>query len=121
MEEPPDKVLGYSYNPLEDKLSISFNFNPAKKKKGAKVGPDLTLADVDSFIKPRQSRRSLLAICNALHDPLELPNPFTIKTKILLKESLSLNSVGDWDPPASTSLIKEQAAKGSNYEAQGDS
>ena len=95
---------------MEDKPSISSNFNPAKKK-GAKVRPDLSFADVDGFIKTPRSRRSLLTICNTDHYPLKLVNPFTIKTKILLKESLSLNSVGDWDPPASTSLIKEQAAK----------
>merc|ERR1711867_116714 len=93
LDKLSDKVLGYLYNPVEDKLGISFTFNPAKKKKGAKVHPDLTLPDVDGFIKTPQSRRSLLAICNAVQDPLELANPFTIKIKILLKESLSLNSV----------------------------
>ena len=51
MDEPPDKVLGYSYNPVDNKLSISFNFNPAKKRRGTKVRPDLTLTDIDSFIK----------------------------------------------------------------------
>ena len=57
-----DKVLGYLYNPVEDRLGISFVFNPAKKRKGAKIRPDLTLNDVDSFIKTPQSRRSLLTI-----------------------------------------------------------
>ena len=95
---------------MEDKPSISSNFNPAKKI-GAKVRPDLSLADVDGFIKIPQSRRSLLATCNAVYNPLGLVTPFTIKLKILLKESLSHNCVGDWDPPASTSLIKEQADK----------
>ena len=51
MDKLSDKVLGYLYNPVEDKLIISFTFNPAKKKKGAKVRLDLTLADVDGFIK----------------------------------------------------------------------
>ena len=39
-----------------------------------------------------------------------LVTPFTIKLKILVKESLSLNNLGDWDPPVSTSLNKEWAA-----------
>ena len=38
-----DKVLGYLYNPVEDRLGIKFVFNPAKKRKGAKVCPDLKL------------------------------------------------------------------------------
>ena len=105
-----DKVLGYLYNPVEDRLGIKFVFNPAKKRKGAKVCPDLTLNDVDSFIKTPQSRRSLLAICNAVYDPLGLATPFTIKLKILMKETLSLNNPGDWDSPVSTSLVKEWAS-----------
>ena len=79
-------------------------------RKGAKVCPDLTLNDVDSFIKTPQSRRSLLAICNAVYDPLGLATPFTIKLKILMKETLSLDNPGDWDSPVSTSLVKEWAS-----------
>merc|ERR1712239_36836 len=104
-----DKVLGYLYNPVEDRLGIKFVFNPAKKRKGAKVHPDLTLNDVDSFIKTPQSRRSLLAICNAVYDPLGLVTPFTIKLKILMKETLSLDNPGDWDSPVSTTLVKKWA------------
>ena len=88
-----DKVLGYLYDPIQDKLGIKFVFNPAKKRKGAKVRPDLTLDDVDSFIKTPQSRRSLLALCNAVYDPLGFATPFTIKLKIIVKEYLSLNNL----------------------------
>merc|ERR1712240_165303 len=105
-----DKVLGYLYNPVEDRLGIKFVFNPAKKRKGAKFRPDLTLNDVDSFIKTPQSRRSLLAICNAVYDPLGLVTPFTSRLKILMKKTLSLNNPGDWDSPVSTSLVKEWAS-----------
>merc|ERR1712237_137961 len=105
-----DKVLGYLYNPVEDRLGIKFVFNPAKKRKGAKVHPDLMINDVDSFIKTSQSRRSLLIICNAVYDPLGLATPFTIKLKILMEETLSLDNPGDWDSPVSTSLVKEWAS-----------
>ena len=109
LEKLSDKVLGYLYNHMEEKLGTSITFNPAKKKKGAKVHPDLTLADVDDFIKTPQSRRTLLAICNAVYNPLGLATPFTIKLKILMKETLSLDNQGDWDSPVSTTLIKEWA------------
>merc|ERR1712240_260651 len=105
-----DKVLGYLYNPMEDRLGIKFVFNPAKKRKGAKVCPDLTHNDVDSFIKTPQSRRSLLALCNTVYEPLGLATPFTIKLKILMKETLSLDNPGDWDSTVSTSLVKEWAS-----------
>ena len=92
LEKLSDKVLGYLYNPVDDKLGISFTFNPAKKRKGAKVCPDLTLANVDDFMKTPQSRRTLLTICNAVYDTLGLATPFTIKLKILMKETLSLDN-----------------------------
>ena len=33
LDKLSDKVLGYLYNPVDDKLGISFNFNPSKKRK----------------------------------------------------------------------------------------
>ena len=96
---------------MDDKLGASFTFNPAKKRQGAKVCPDLTLANVDDSIKIPQSRRILLATCNAVHIPLELVDPITTKLKVLLKEFLSHNCTGDWDPPVFTNLIKEQTDK----------
>ena len=96
---------------MDDKLGASFSFNPAKKRQGAKVRPDLTLADVDDSIKIPQSRRILLATCNTLRVPLELVDPITTKLKVLLKEFLSHNCTGDWDPPVFTNLIKEQTDK----------
>ena len=77
LEKLSDKVLGYLYNYVDDKLGASFIFNPAKKRKGAKVCPDLTLADADDFIKIPQSRTCLLATCNAVHIPLGLVAPIT--------------------------------------------
>ena len=61
-----DRVLGNLYDPVKDLIGVKFTFNPAKKRKGAKVKPDLTLDDVESFIKTPQTRRSLLSICNAI-------------------------------------------------------
>ena len=76
---------------MDEKLSTSITFNLAKMKTGAKVRPDLTLVDVDDSIKIPQSRRTLLATCNALHIPLGLVDPITTKLKVLLKEFLSHN------------------------------
>ena len=110
MNEPSEKVLGYSHNPVEDKPSISSNINPTKRIK-VKIRPDLSLTDVEGFVKISHSRRCLLATCNAVHIPLGLATPLTTKLKVLLKESLSHNCIGDWDPPTPTNLVKEQADK----------
>ena len=67
-----DRVLGNLYDLVKDLIGVKFTFNPAKKIKVAKVKPDLTLDDVESFIKTPQTRRSLLSICNTIYDPLGL-------------------------------------------------
>ena len=95
LEKLSDKVLGYLYNHMDEKLGTSITFNPAKKKKGAKVHPDLTPAYVDDSIKIPQSRRTLLATCNAIHIPLELVDPITPMLKVLLKRFLSHICTGD--------------------------
>ena len=107
MSKLSDKVLGCLYDLVQDLIGVKFSFNPAKKRKGAKVKPDLTLQDVNVFIKSPQTRRSLLSICNGVYDPLRLAAPYTIKLKLLMKDTLSVENPGDWDSPVSTKLIKE--------------
>ena len=102
-----DKVLGCLYDLMQDLIGVKFSFNPAKKKKGAKVKPDLTLQDVDAFIKSPQTRRYLLSISNGVYNPLGLAAPYTIKLKLLMKDTLSVENPGDWDSPVSSKLIKE--------------
>merc|ERR1712030_80592 len=107
MSKLSDKVLGYLYDPVKDLIGVKFTFNPAKKKKGAKVKPDLKLEDVDTFFKTPQTRRSLLSLCNGIYDPLGLAAPYTIKLKLLMKDTLSVENPGDWDSPVSDKLMKE--------------
>ena len=69
--------------------------------------PDLTLKDVESFTKSPQAWRSLLSIYNAVYDPMGLASSYTIKLKLLMKDTLSVDNPGDWDLPISTRLIKK--------------
>ena len=105
-----DKVLGCLYDPKKDLIGIKFSFNPSKKKKGAKTKPDLTLLDVDTFYKSPQTQRSMLSICNRIYDLLGLAAPYTIKLKLLMKDTLTVDNPGDWDSPVSSKLIKEWAS-----------
>ena len=105
-----DKVLRCLYDPKKDLIGIKFSFNSSKKKKGAKTKPDLTLLDVDTFYKSSQTRRSLLSICNRIYVPLGLAALYTIKLKLLMKDTLTVDNPGDWDSPVSTKLIKEWAS-----------
>ena len=102
-----DKVIGCLYDPKNNPIGVKFSFNPSKKKKEAKVKPDLTLSDVNTFYKSPQTQRSLLSICNRIYDPLGLASLYTIKLKLLMKDTLSVDNPGDWDSPVSSNLIKE--------------
>ena len=66
--------------------------------------PDLKIEDGDLFVKTPKSRMSLLAICNAVYDPLRLVTSITIKLKII---TLSVDDLGGWDSPFSNNLIKD--------------
>ena len=90
-----NNVLRCPYNPKDDLIGVKFAFNPSKKKKGLKVKPDLTLPDVDTFYKSPQTRRSLLSICNEIYDPLGLASPYTIKLKLFMKDTLSVDNHRD--------------------------
>ena len=65
-----DRALGNLYNLVKDLIGVKFTINRAKERKGAKVKPDLTLDDVESFIKTPKTWRSLLSICNTIYNPL---------------------------------------------------
>ena len=95
MSKLSDKVLGCLWNPLSDLIGVKFSFNTSKRKKGVKIGPDLTLKDLANFRSTPQNRRSLLSVCNGIFDPLGLSAPYTIKLKILMKETLTVDSTGE--------------------------
>ena len=71
------------------------------------VGPNLTLKDLETFRSTPQNRRSLLSVCNGIYDPLGLLAPYCIKLKILMKETLTLDSPIDWDQPVSGDLMQD--------------
>ena len=107
MSKLSEKVLGYLYNAEDDRICVKFVFNPAKKRKGAEFKPDLTMDDVDIFFKTSESSRLLLTICNAVYDPLGLVTLFTIKLKILMKQTVSIDNLGDCDSSVLDCLNKE--------------
>ena len=72
-----------------------------------KVGPNLTLKDLETFRPTSKNRRSLLSVCNGIYDPLGLSAPYCIKLKILMKETLSTDSPTGWDQPVSGDLMKD--------------
>ena len=70
----------------------------------------MTVADIENFKLQPHNRRSLLSICNSIFDPLGILSPLTIKLKLLMKDTLSVEGPTDWDSPVSTHLIDDWAS-----------
>ena len=64
MNKLSDKLLGCLWNPLLDLMGVKFAFNPSKRIKRVKVGPNPTLNDLETFRTIPQ--RSLLSVCNGI-------------------------------------------------------
>ena len=109
-EKLSGKVLGYGWNPKNDLMSVAIKFNFSKKRKGLRTQPDMTIADIESFKVQTHNRRTLLSICNSIYDPLGVISPVTIKLKLLMRDSLSVNEPTDWDSPVSSHLIDDWAS-----------
>ena len=106
-EKLSSKVLGCLFDIKSDFLGIKFTFNPSKKKKGLKTHPDLTLSDVNKFHESSHSRRALLSLVNGIYDPIGIASPYTIKLKLLMKQTIAEQESNDWDSPVPDNIIKD--------------
>ena len=91
-------------------MSVSLKFNISKKRKGKHLDPDLTLSDIDKLKSTKLNRRMLLGIYNGIFNPIGIASLFSIKLKILIKETLNINNPRDWDSLVSKDLIEEWAS-----------
>ena len=74
-EKLTNKVLGYLWGPRGDLIGIHFN---------------LMIEDYEEFKETNQTQRSLLPVGNKIYSPLGLDALYTIKLKLLMKETLSI-------------------------------
>ena len=58
----------------------------------------------------KHNRRTFLGICNGIFDPIRISSPFSIKLKILMKDTLNVDNPGNWDSPVSTALMDKWAS-----------
>ena len=69
----------------------------------------MTIEDLEEFKSKTHNRRTLLHICNSIYYPLGVASPFTVRLKLLMRDSLSVSDPTDWDTPVSGHLIEEWA------------
>ena len=107
LSTPYSTVLGYNWDPEKDLLGVSFKYNTSRKNKGRRISPNLGLKDPQEFRLAYHNRRTLLSMCNGIYDLLGLCSLYTIKFKILMKETLNIEIPGDSNGAISSALIEE--------------
>merc|ERR1712030_128641 len=98
--------------PTSDVMGVKLKFNSSKKRKGIRIKPNISLADLDSFRKSSLTKRQVLGLTNGIYDPLGIASPYSIKLKLLMRTSLmSLdrqdNSKKSWDSSIQDSLVED--------------
>ena len=76
-------------------MNIPLKFNISKNRKGKHQDTDLSLSDIDKLKSAKHNRRTLLGICNGIFDPIRIASLYSIKLKILMKETLNINNPGN--------------------------
>ena len=99
-----NKVFGYRWNHKEDIMGIQLSINMSREKRGVRVNPDLTLADLDTIRSLTMTKRLLLGVTNSFGDFLGIASPYTIKLKLSMKKLFELDIPLSWDDDIPTSL-----------------
>ena len=81
-------LFGHSYCQATDEITLKFNVNFNKKRRGMKSGPNLsTNSDLTSL---KITKRTFMSLLNSQYDPMGLASPFLCKFKIQLSKCPSL-------------------------------
>ena len=105
-EKLSGSVLGYKWDAGSDIMGAKLTYNISRKRKGLRLKPNLLLEDMEQFRISSHNRRGLLGICNSIYDPLGICSPYTIKLKLLMKDTLAESSQTDWDSPVPQHLVE---------------
>lgn len=82
------------------KLVISLNLS--KKKRSVRVLPALKKEDLDGLASMHMSKRNLLGLTNSFGDFLGMSEPFTLRSKLLMKSLFERETPLLWDDPISS-------------------
>ena len=74
------------------------------------------MSDLESFRTSTFSKRQILGLCNGVYDPIGIASPYTIKLKLLIRETLLSQDRSDssskksWDKPIPQSFVNDWAS-----------
>ena len=101
-----ERILGIQWSPSDDRLRVSARINFSKKRRGAKVEPDIEELDYDRLFPEKLTLRMFLSLMAALFDPLGLVSAYSIILKHELGRLFMLNL--GWDDPIPTSIDNDK-------------
>ena len=73
------------------------------------------MSDLENFKVSSLTKRQVLSLCDGVYDPLGMASPYTIKLKLLIRDSLlsqdrvDLSSKKAWDTKIPENYIKQWA------------
>ncbi|XP_063591692.1 uncharacterized protein LOC134768817 [Penaeus indicus] len=106
-ENEGDKILGLYWDRWNDEFKFKARLNFSPKYKGIRTGPDLKFSNFICNIPPVLTKRIVISQMCSVYDPLGLLLPYTLKAKILLRETVSCSTKLGWDDPLPAHM-KEQ-------------
>lgn len=96
LEHDGEKVLGLNWKCRSDVFYFRTKVNFSPKYKGIRTGPDLNKVNFFDNIPAFMTKRIVVSQMCSVYDPLGFLLPFTLKAKLLLRDTVRSDKLG-WD------------------------
>ena len=104
-EEEEERIFGYFYSTFSDQLRLPIQRNLNKKRKGIRMGENITNEEIDIL---DLTMRKLSSFLMSIHDLMGFLSPVLVEGKILLsqvQEAYPPNLQGNWDQTLPPDLL----------------
>lgn len=102
-----ENILGLNWKCYSDMFCFRTKINFSPKFRGNRAGPDLNKLNFFNNIPSLLSKRIAVGQMCSVNDPMGFLFPFTLKAKMLLRDTVKGESKLGWDDPLPPHL-KEQ-------------
>ena len=96
---PTEKVLGAYWRPVEHQFCFKVKLNFSERKRKLHTEPDVEPHQMPGKIPAKLTKRMILSQINSIYDPLGLAGPFTVRSKIMMRQLWASETKLDWDDP----------------------
>ena len=96
---PTEKVLGAYWRPVEDQFCFKVKLNFSESKRKLLTEQDVEPHQMPGKIPAKLAKRMILSQINSIYDPLGLAGPFTVRSKIMMRQLWASKTKLDWDDP----------------------